>query len=120
MNSNNKNKHKNKFIFLERRLAYIEDKLKFYENAKGPIISTLPVKIYDIFPLEKQQYKPVFFLIVLIIKKNDKRCPIVKIPKQTFINLAYKKSSVTIYDYLHTDEFAGKTIHNNEWIWVKI
>jgi hypothetical protein len=34
--------NQNKIIFLERRLAFIEDKLKTYENANGPIINTLP------------------------------------------------------------------------------
>ena len=72
--------NQNQITFLERRLAFIEDKLKMYENAKGPIINILPVKIYDMIPLHNQDShncKGVFFLIV-VIRKNDKRCPIIK------------------------------------------
>lgn len=107
----------NQMIYLERRIAFIEDKLKFYENSNGPIINTLPVKLYDIAPLNTQENR-TFFSIVLIISQNDKRCPIVKVSRQIFSNLAFSnETEITIYDYLNTNQFAEKTIINNNWIW---
>ena len=49
-------------IYLERRIAFIEDKLKFYENSNGPINNTLPVKLYDIAPLNKHENRTFFLL----------------------------------------------------------
>lgn len=115
-----KRQNRNKIIFLERRLAFIEEKLKSYENAKGPIINILPVKIYDMVPLNDQDFyneKDVFFLIVLIIRKNDKRCPIVKISEKVLKDILISEDNITIYDYIHTEMFAEKTIDNDEWIW---
>jgi len=112
--------NRNKIIFLERRLAFIEDKLKMYENAKGPIINILPVKVYDIVPLHEQDLNSnnVFFLIVLVIRKNDKRCPIIKVSEKVFREISLSDNDITIDDYIHTETFAEKTIdNNNEWIW---
>lgn len=118
-----KKKYENTFnplIFLERRLDYLEDKLKSYENIQGPIINTLPVKIYDIVPLEKksQCYKPFFFLIVLIVREKDKRCPIIKVSREILTDIINSEDVITIYDYLHIENFAEKTLDKyNEWVW---
>ena len=108
---------KNKVIFLERRLAFIEEKLRMYENAKGPIINTIPVRLYDAVPLFEQNVKTGGFLLVLVVRKNDNRCPIIKISENVLKELAFSDTEITINDYIHTETFAEKTIHNNQWIW---
>jgi hypothetical protein len=79
----------------------------------------LPVKVYDVVPLHNQDIrgKNVYFLIVLIIRKKDKRCPIIKVNKKVFEEIALSDDDITIYDYIHTETFAEKTIENDEWIW---
>jgi len=114
-----KNVRKTELVFLERRLAFLEDKLKSYENTQGTVINTLPVRICDMVPLEKQDEQP-FFLMVLIIRKKDKhchRCPIIKIKREILEELVTSEETVTIYDYLHLEKFAEKMLANREWIW---
>ena len=66
----------NRLIFLERKIAFIEDKIKAYENAERPFITTLPITVYDIIPLYKQPYiDKGIYLLVLHIQKKDNRCP---------------------------------------------
>lgn len=109
---------RNRMIYLERRLAFIEDKLKTYENAEGPIVNILPVKVYDIIPLyEQTSTTKGSFLLVLFIRRNDKRCPIIKVSEKTLKQLAYSEETITIDDYIHTETFAEKTICERKWIW---
>ena len=41
----------------------------------------------------------------------------IKISKDILCEIIYSKNEVNIYDYVHTDNFAEKTILNNIWIW---
>jgi len=112
---------KNKILYLERKIAFIENKLETYENAEGPCINTLPIKIYDIVPIHEQCFfLKGFFLLALIIKKNDKHSPIIKVSEDILKIIANSENVITITDYIHTEMFAEKTIINKEWIWKRI
>jgi len=85
-----------------------------YENTEGPIIKTVPVMIYDVVPLFEQNKYDSSFLIVLIVRKTDKRCPIIKISENVLKELVFSDTEITINDYFHIEQFAEKTIYNNQ------
>ena len=102
-------------IFLKRKNIFLEEKIKNYENIKSPIINTLPLNVYDIDIIDKNE---TFLTIVLITNKNDRRCPVIKIlieniKKQINDNKEY----LEITEYININKYAEKTIKNGKWCW---
>ena len=42
-------------IFLKKKNIFLEEKIKNYENIKSPIINTLPLNVYDIDIIDKNE-----------------------------------------------------------------
>ena len=111
-------------IFLKRRNAFLEEKIKVYENLKSPIINTLPLMVDNIDFINDTNNKDnkdnKYLSIVLIKNKKDRRCPVIKVPIHNLIySIKYELNNeyLEITDYINKNKYAEKYYKNGKWIW---
>lgn len=100
-------------IFLERRIAFLEEKIESYENATSSIVNTLPFNIKDIDVINHDK---MFLSLVLIKNEKSKRCPVIKVPKE-HIQLQINNENLHITEYINTNKHAEISFCNNKWVW---
>jgi hypothetical protein len=113
---------KNKILFLEKRIDFLQERLLSFEKDTGPIYNLLPVRLHDLVPLEHQPSNETFLLVVLVEKEN--RASVIKVPRNVLIKLSETTKEITIDDYILTDKIAERRLSisrngkkTKKWVW---
>lgn len=103
----------NRILFLESRQRFLEEKIQSYEKDTGPIYYTLPVKVYDVYPVINKENR---YYLVIINKPTSQEGNIIEVSRDVMEKLV-KYKTVTIDDYVMTDKIARRKLINKKWEW---
>lgn len=104
----------NRIILLESRQRFLEDKIKSLEQDTGPVYLTLPVRVFDLFPV--YQMKKGEYWLVILNNKHSQEGNVIKVSRDVMEELLEDKV-VTISDYIMTDKIARRCFINKRWVW---
>lgn len=108
--------NKNEIFLLERKVAFLEEKLHSFEKNTGPLYYLIPVRVFDLQPINDQD-DPQTFLLAVINNQRDTRANVIKVTRQVLAEILEGDDLVTFDDYVMTDHMAEKRMRRGEFVW---
>lgn len=106
----------NQLLLLERKLAFLEEKVISLEKNTGPLYHLIPVRIFDLQPIADQD-DPQSILLAVINNQRDTKANVIKVSLETLESMLKEEDLVTFDDYIMTDHIAEKRMRQNKFVW---
>lgn len=110
----------NRVLILERKLAFITEKLESFEKNTGPLYYLLPVRVFDLCLIEDQKKDQQAFLLAVLHRPKDTQTNVIKVSRDVLGIIANSTDEITIDDFILTEHLAERRLKKGKWVWVLI
>lgn len=112
----------NRVVILERKLAFLSEKLESLEKNTGPLYYILPVRVFDVCLVENQEIgsDTQSFLLAVLHNAKDTKVNVIKVSRDVLKKIAYASNEINIDDYILTEKIAERRLKKCEWVWMLV